>query len=169
MRYVRLIFNILSVPVYICIAVFLLIAAPMLAGYRPVVVLSGSMEPSYHVGSILYYRETPFEEIEKGDAVTFRAGEGGSLVTHRVVEKRELSQELVTKGDANETADPNPVSSSDVVGKAAGISIPWAGYFVTYGRRPQAIAVMAGILVLGSIFDRTGKRGQLNGRGIGQE
>ena len=53
MNVLKQLFNILSWPVYLCIAGYLLIAAPMLAGYRPVVVLSGSMEPTFPVGSVI--------------------------------------------------------------------------------------------------------------------
>lgn len=153
MDYLKRLFNILSWPVYICIAAYLLIAAPLIGGYRPVVVLSGSMEPTYHVGSVIYYKQVPFEQIEVGSPITFHAGEGGSLVTHRVVEKEEVSQQFVTKGDANESADPNPVAYSNVAGKAAGISIPYAGYFVTYGKQPVIIGIMAAILIMGILLD----------------
>lgn len=168
MKYIKRFLDILSWPVYLCIAAFLLIASPLAAGYRPVVVLSGSMEPAYHVGSVIYYKAAPFEEIAAGNPITFRVGEDGSLVTHRVVEKRESSQEFVTKGDANETADPNPVSYALVAGKASGVSIPYAGYLVTFGKRPAVIAVMAGILFLGMLADfteagRKGGKGQKDG------
>lgn len=47
MRLIKGFVNILTWIVYACIACYLLIATPMLAGYHPVVVLSGSMEPTY--------------------------------------------------------------------------------------------------------------------------
>ena len=144
MNVLKQLFNILSWPVYLCIAGYLLIAAPMLAGYRPVVVLSGSMEPAFPVGSVIYYKAASFEQIQEGDPITFHAGEAGSLVTHRVVEKQELSRDFITRGDANETADPNPVSYDRVAGRASD---------VTYGRTPQAIGVMGGILVIGILLD----------------
>ena len=98
MNVLKQLFNILSWPVYLCIAGYLLIAAPMLAGYRPVVVLSGSMEPTFPVGSVIYYKAASFEQIQEGDPITFHAGEDGSLVTHRVVEKQELSSDFITQG-----------------------------------------------------------------------
>lgn len=153
MRYIKRFLDILSWPVYLCIAAFLLIAAPLAAGCHPVVVLSGSMEPTYPVGSVIYYRQAAFDEIAAGDPITFRAGEDGALVTHRVAEKLEASQEFVTKGDANETADPSPVSYASVVGKALELKIPYAGYFVTFGKRPAVIAVMALILIMGMAVD----------------
>ncbi len=157
MKLVQKILNILSWPVYICIAAYLLIAAPMVAGCRPVVVLSGSMEPTYHVASVIYYKSAPFNKINNGDPITFRAGEN-SLVTHRVVEKREGAQEFVTKGDANPTNDPNPVSYQNVVGKALPFSIPYAGYFVDFGKKPVVIGVMAVILIGGILTDQLVKK-----------
>ena len=155
MKYLKRLFNILSWPVYICIVAYLLISAPLLLGYKPVVVLSGSMEPAYHVGSILYYKSAPFDQIAEGDVITFHTGEN-SLVTHRVAEKQEISRAFVTKGDANNTADPNPVSYDAVAGKALRFSIPYAGYFVTAGKKPIAIGIMAVILILGMLLDNTG-------------
>lgn len=165
MKYLKLFFNILSWPIYICIALYLLIAAPLVLGYRPVVVLSGSMEPTYHVGSIIYYKSVSFDQIEEGDPITFHAGED-ALVTHRVVEKRAISQEFVTKGDANDTADPNPVSFSDVAGKASAITIPGAGYFVTFGKRPVVIGLMAAILILGMVTDSMTEKSEKSKKGV---
>ncbi len=153
MRYIKRIANILCWPVYICIIIFLLIAAPILAGYRPVVVLSGSMEPTYRVGSIVYYKQASFEEIQVGDPVTFRAGEN-SLVTHRVVQKLEVSREFVTQGDANNAEDPAPVAYSQVVGRTGRISLPYMGFFVGFCRQPLIIGIMVGILALGFLADR---------------
>lgn len=153
MKYLKLLLNILCWPVYICIAIFLAIAAPMVAGYRPVVVLSGSMEPTYHVGSIIYYKQTPFEDISVGDPITFRAGED-ALVTHRVTQKMEISREFVTQGDANNTEDPNPVSYGEVVGRASKISLPYMGVFVNYAKQPAVIGAMVAILALGFLADQ---------------
>ena len=71
MKILKNLFNILSWIVYIAIFCYILIVAPMVAGYKPVVVLSGSMEPTYHVGSVIYYKSTSFADIQEGDAVTF--------------------------------------------------------------------------------------------------
>lgn len=152
MRLIKGLVNILSWAVYACIACYLLIAAPMLAGYHPVVVLSGSMEPTFHVGSVIYYKEAEFADINVGDAITFRAGEDG-MVTHRVTEKSELSQTFTTKGDANLSEDPNPVEYSDVIGKVWKVSIPYAGYFVNYSKNITTIAVMAAIIIINIVLD----------------
>lgn len=153
MKTAKFIANILTAIVYICIIGFLAIAAPLVMGYHPVVVLSGSMEPTYHVGSVIYYKATPFEQINVGDPITFVGGEGGAMVTHRVVEKDESARAFGTQGDANDGRDPGMVPYSNVIGKAAKISIPYGGYFVNYGKQPFVIAIMVLILLAGTAVD----------------
>ena len=151
MKHTRTLFTILSWPVYICIAAYLLIAAPLILGYHPVVVLSGSMEPAFPVGSIIYYKETPCDKIQAGEIVTFHAGDGGSLVTHRVVENNTLMGQFVTKGDANEKADVNPVSYEEFIGKLT-LSIPYLGrlaqlFTSTSGKTGAGIVILAALLL----------------------
>ncbi|MCI8518442.1 MAG: signal peptidase I [Hungatella sp.] len=146
-------FSFLSTLVLIAIIGFLLIAAPLVAGYKPVMVLSGSMEPAFHVGSIIYYKQAPFADINVGDPLTFYIEEGGAMVTHRVIEKNEETQEFTTQGDANDTADPNPVAYSRVAGKATPFCIPYAGYYVSYGKQMPVIVLMGAILVMNMVID----------------
>lgn len=153
MKTAKLVMNFLSAIVYICILGFLAIAAPMVAGYHPVVVLSGSMEPTYGVGSVIYYKSVPFEQIQIGDPITFRGSEDGAMVTHRVVEKDESARAFGTEGDANGSRDPGMVPYDNVVGRATQFCIPYAGYFVNYGKQPVTIALLAFILGAGMFFD----------------
>ena len=153
MKEIKKLFDLLSGIVYICIIGSLLIAAPLVLGYRPVVVLSGSMEPTYKVGSVIYYKEAAFKDIEVGDPITFHGNDSDILVTHRVVEKLEETREFGTEGDANGSRDPGYVSYDNVVGKASSFCIPYAGYFVNYGKQPMAIVMMVAILLLGMTVD----------------
>lgn len=151
MKLLNQVFKELSWLVTAIIVVYMVIAAPILLGYRPLVVLSGSMEPTYPIGSIIYYHECSFEEIEAGDPVTFRAG--NSLVTHRVTEIDEDSRTLTMKGDNNLSEDPIPLEETEIVGKATGFAIAFAGYLVTYGKNPTVIAGMAVILLLNYVLE----------------
>ena len=83
MEFLKKMIHILSWLIYILIIIYVLICAPMIFGYKPLVVLSGSMEPTYGVGSVIYYHETPKEEIKVGDAITFTYET--DFITHRVV------------------------------------------------------------------------------------
>ena len=152
MRLLKHIFSVLSWIVFAVIIAYVLIAAPMVAGYKPVVVLSGSMEPAYNVGSVIYYKSTPFEQIKEGDAITFKAGED-ALVTHRVTTKNEISRTFVTKGDANPSEDANPVDAANVIGRASELSIPYAGYFISYGKQLPVIIAMAAVIIISIILD----------------
>ncbi len=139
------------------IAIYIMAALPIIFGNRPVVVLSGSMEPNYPVGSLTYYHAVDFEDISVGDAITFRAGE--SLITHRVEEKNDLSRTFVTKGDNNETQDMNPVEENALVGKTSKIAIPYLGYFIGFGKDLKVILVMGMILLLSYLIDAWSKKG----------
>lgn len=151
MRVLNQIFKVFSWIVITAIIIYMAIAAPILLGYRPLVVLSGSMEPTYPVGSIIYYHDCTFEEIEAGDPITFYAG--NSLVTHRAAKVDEVSRTVVTKGDNNTSEDPVPVAETEIAGIAADFAIPFAGYFVTYGKNPIAIASMVIILLLNYVLE----------------
>lgn len=150
MKIIAAVIRVLSWAVYMVIGVSLLLAAPMVFSYRPVVVLSGSMEPVYPVGSVIYYKSATFDEIQVDDVITFSIGDG-ALATHRVIEKHEADRSFSTKGDNNPSADSNPVEYSRVEGKATKFAIPYAGYFTNTMRQPQVIGILGGILLL-SIF-----------------
>lgn len=78
-------------------------------------VSTGSMEPALEVGSTcVVFRWDEFESVDVGDIVVFSMFDG-SLVAHRVTEKSPVG--LVTKGDANETADIFTVTADNFYGK----------------------------------------------------
>ena len=159
-KIITVIARVWSRAVYLIIIALILIAVPFVAGYRPVVVLSGSMAPAYPVGSIIYYKPAGFDEIDVGDAITFRLGEGSSLATHRVTNKDTAAQNFVTKGDNNVTEDTNPVPYGRVVGKAARIAIPYAGFVTSYLKQVPVIAVMGAILLLDVFMSPKEKKGK---------
>ena len=53
---------------------------PVAFGYMPYVVLSGSMEPVYPVGSLIYVAPVDANSLEPGDAITFDRND--AVVTH---------------------------------------------------------------------------------------
>lgn len=98
------------------IVVSVLLAAtatvPRLFGLVPYGIVSGSMEPTIPVGSLAFV-DVGDRSPDVRDVVAFRAG-NGQVVTHRVVD---VSLDgYVTKGDANETRDPNVLQGSQVLG-----------------------------------------------------
>lgn len=100
---------------------------PGFFGIKPMVVLSGSMEPAYPVGSLLYVNENHTNPIQVGNVITFYLDEK-TLVTHRVMAIDQVNKTYTTKGDANQVVDASPVAFSNVLGKPV-VDIPKLGFF----------------------------------------
>lgn len=116
--------------ILLTLVVALLLAAPGLLGWKQMSVLTGSMEPEIPVGSMVYVEPVEPESLAEGDVVTFVQADGDT-VTHRVVKNRTVEGTLVTKGDANEEEDMDPVPYERVVGKV-GLTLPNAGEVLGY-------------------------------------
>jgi signal peptidase I len=125
-----------------------------LAGYRPVVVYSGSMEPDLAVGSLAFVERVPAEQIAVGDVITFTDPyQPGRLVTHRVVETAERPEGGLayrTKGDANLEPDPWTIALGEHGGRVA-LDVPYAGYPLWYAKTREArtalIFLVAGLVL----------------------
>ena len=123
-----------------------------LLGYEVLVVQSGSMEPNYHVGSLVYVKPVDASKLETGDVITFELG-GGVRGTHRIIEVLDDNGNLSfrTKGDNNDDADFNPVFPEAVVGEVK-FTIPYLGFLITYIQQPPGtyvtISVVAVLLLL---------------------
>lgn len=121
-------------------------------GLEPLAVLSGSMEPEYHVGSLVYVQEVDAADLQVGDVITFRLGDD-ILGTHRIIEVVEENgaPAFRTKGDANEFEDNGLVSPADIVGEVR-FTIPYLGFLTAYIQQPPGtyvtISVVAVILLL---------------------
>jgi signal peptidase len=120
----------------VAVAAFVLQAFPSIVGAEhSLVVRSGSMAPAITTGSVVFVEDAPVESINEGDVITFSKSGTGATTTHRVIEIHEAANSIrfVTKGDANEDRDPEPVYRNDVVGVVT-FSIPLIGYVVTYAQ-----------------------------------
>lgn len=140
--------NFISViMVLIVIAIGAVMIVPKVMGNDIYAVMSGSMEPYYHVGSVVIVDKhiTP-EEIAVGDPITFRKGDN-AIATHRVIEVNEETREFKTKGDANEVEDLAPVPFENVIGKA-GMSVPMVGYIPLYMRTMRGIFCIGAYIIV---------------------
>ena len=134
-----------------------LLAGVRLVGLRPLTVLSGSMEPTYHVGSLIYVKSVDYKDLKAGDVITFMLDED-TLATHRIVEvvPDEDDPDTVryrTKGDANEFEDGSLVHYKNVVGTPV-FTIPELGYIANYIQNPPGtyVALSAGAVLLLLMF-----------------
>ena len=104
---------------------------PNVAGTLPLIVLTDSMYPVIESGDLIICHTEEAENIRNGDVIAFfdPAGNGTTIVTHRVLEITELDGELAwrTKGDNNNTEDRMLVTAEKLVAVYEGTRIPGAG------------------------------------------
>lgn len=116
---------------------------PSVFGYSIAVVASGSMEPTISVNDlIINHIQSSYAE---GDIITFQ--NESSLTTHRIAAITE--EGYITKGDANNAADPDVVSEGAVVGRVVKI-IPRIGSALFFLKTPPGmiLLIFAGLLLI---------------------
>ena len=149
------IFTTILVAIVVLFAVALVGAR--LVGLQVFTVLSGSMEPAYHTGSLIYVKEVDPTEIEAGQVITFMLDED-TVATHRVVEVVPDEDDasvirFMTKGDANDVVDGTLVHYKNVIGTPV-FTIPYLGYVASYIQNPPGtyVAISAGAILLLLVF-----------------
>ena len=149
--------KILNIVTTVLVAL-IVIAAVMLMGARVIglevyTVVSGSMEPTYYAGDLIYVKKISAEELEVGEPATFILNEDLVVATHRVTEIDYENQRFYTKGDNNQIADINPVHFKNLIGTPV-LRIPYLGYLSKWVQTPPGlyIAIAVGIALLGHVF-----------------
>lgn len=151
-----------SVLVGVVVIFAVLLIGVRLFGIQVYSVISGSMEPEYPVGALIYVKEVKPSEVEVGDVITFVLS-NETPATHRVIAIDKDAQLFYTQGDANyqineETGekvymeDP-PVHFNNLIGKPV-FKIPVLGYIAYYIQHPPGmyIAIAAGAILLILVF-----------------
>ena len=149
---VQKVWNAVTTVLVILVAVLaLLLVGVRLVGLRPMCVLSGSMEPTYHTGSLIYVKPCAPEDVQVGDPITFVLNEDLDVVTHRVVSIDAENQHFYTKGDANDAPDGAPVYFKNLIGRPV-FTIPYLGYVSHWVSNPPgmylAIALALVLIIL---------------------
>jgi signal peptidase len=129
-------------------------AALSVAGYKPVAVYSGSMEPTIPVGGLALDRAIPASDVAIGDVITFSDPYvKGRLVTHRVVDILQTPRGLAyrTKGDANPGRDPWTIRLAGQVGRVS-FSVPVAGYVLFYSHTREVRGALICVVALMLMF-----------------
>ncbi len=133
-----------GVLVAVVVVLAIALVGVRVVGLQPYVVLSGSMMPTYDVGSLIYVKTVDYKELTVGDPITYMVSED-TVVTHRIVEVIQDESEadtlwFRTKGDANTTEDAAPVHYRNVIGKPV-FSVPYLGYLSNYIQSPPGLYV----------------------------
>lgn len=155
---IRKIANGLSTVVMVLVVLLALtLVCGRLFGMQTYAVLSGSMEPAYPTGALLYVRKVDPADIQPGQVITFLLDEH-TVATHRVVEVIPDPEEAGiyryrTKGDANEAADAGLVHCKNVLGTPVAC-VPYLGYVITWIQNPPGtyIAISAAAVLLLLVF-----------------
>lgn len=141
------IFNVLLLAILvtaIAALAYLLLGAkgkslPFLEDYQIRTVMSGSMEPTLPVGSVVLIREQDPSAFVEGDIMTFMSNDpslAGKVVSHRVMEVIDNENNglmFLTKGDANEDPDLAAAIAPNVIGRVV-YDIPYLGYVLNFMR-----------------------------------
>ena len=162
MQTVKKVWGIVSwvlVCVVVLAAVFLM--GSRLLGYRVFNIVSGSMEPVYRVGDLIYVQEVDPNTVQPGDVITFVLNEDLVVATHRVVRIDAEKQRFYTKGDANETEDGGSVHFKNLIGVPK-FKIPGLGYVADFIQKAPGlyitIAAVAVLLLLAFLPDLARKK-----------
>ena len=129
-----------TVVLSVVVLLAVMLVGVRLVGLTPYTVISGSMEPTYPVGSLLYVQSVDPTTLQAGDPVTYYMS-GGQVVTHR---------------DANNIADNSLLQPAQVIGRPV-LAVPLLGYLSWFIQNPPgtyiAIAAVLVVLSLGSLMD----------------
>lgn len=150
---IKKIFNGISLALVVIMVLFaVLLAGARLVGLQVFTIISGSMEPNYHLGAIIYVQDVAPETLKTGDVITYLLN-NDTVTTHRIVAVEPDAEDPTvlrfrTKGDANRIEDPNPVHEENVVGKVVA-TIPYLGYVSDYVQHPPGTyIVFAAVAIL---------------------
>ena len=126
---------------------------PGILGYKPFIVMSGSMMSKIEIGDLVFVKETDATTLKENDIIAFK-DEENLVTTHRIInvinENGEISFE--TKGDSNNVKDEKRVYPKDIEGIYI-FKIEKLGKFILFLQEPQGFSIMMlAILIIGAVL-----------------
>lgn len=116
---------------------------PSVFGYSVLIVASPSMTGAIEAGDAIIIKKS--DSYAVGDVITYFPADENFSVTHRIV--RMEGDKFYTKGDANQSEDPDPVLIDQIAGKVA-VKLDKVGYFIEWLKSPIGIIFAATFIVL---------------------
>jgi len=125
------------------------LVATWLLGWQLQAVLSGSMVPTYPVGSLLVVGPIDASDVRAGMPLVFEdPGEPGRIVTHRVLGPVPADASAFrTRGDANAAPDPIAIPARLVRGRVLW-SVSGLGAILELLRWPNGFLLLVGVPAL---------------------
>ena len=121
---VNILFNMLAI---VTVAAVLFVGFNIFSGARGYAVVTDSMAPTLNRGDVVFVKQTEFESLNEGDIVTVRFADGSGFFTHKIVSIDYFAGAIRTKGDANQSEDPQASMSEQIMGRMW-YSVPYLGY-----------------------------------------
>lgn len=143
--------SVFAVSVLLTLAVWATVV-PLILGWKPASIVSGSMEPLIGVGDVVVAEPYSNEELGPGTVIVFRdPSKPDGLITHRI-DAVDGQGDYVTKGDANARADSTPIGKEDIVGVGR-ILVPEIGWPAVWAARGETQSlVLAGVIWLFALY-----------------
>jgi len=124
---------------------------PDFFGIKPFVVTTGSMETTIHGGDLVITKNVDPTQLKERDIISFK--DGKSVVTHRIIglTEKDGKPAFITKGDANNAEDTNPVTYEQVESIYL-FKITGLGSVAMFMQKPEGMLVFIGIPICGFIL-----------------
>lgn len=125
---------------------------PSIFGYKPFVVLSGSMEPKINKGDLIFVKKIDAKNIKEKDIIAFRNTDN-TVTTHRVTSISKTANNICfeTKGDNNNVKDQELVCKKSIEGIYSS-KIPKVGDLIIFVQEPIGFAVMMLTILIICVF-----------------
>lgn len=155
-KFLNFLSTVLTFGLLLCV---LSLVISMTIGIRPYVVLSGSMEPTIHTGSMCFVNTNKnYKDVKEKDIIAFESA-SGQMVTHRAINITE--EGIETKGDNNDVSDGITTTEKNFKGLTL-FSIPYLGYIskfiATKNGMIITISVIVMLMILNLIFREMKKK-----------
>lgn len=91
---------------------------PAIFGYKPFIVMSGSMESEIYTNDLIFVKTIEPSNLKLNDIIAFRTSDN-VIVTHRIIGVTKSGNNIyfTTKGDNNDNEDNEIIEGSKVEGK----------------------------------------------------
>jgi len=128
---------------------------PTVFGVAPLIVMSGSMDPTIQVDDLIFVRKVDAAQLQVRDIIAYQPAGSTTVVTHRITDvfDERGATMFKTKGDWNNVEDLEPVHYNQVVGLYFH-RMPGVGRIAMFLQQPVGMVIFVAVpLVLFLLYD----------------
>lgn len=141
---INILFNMLAIVTVVAVA---FVCFNIFSGARGYAVVTDSMSPTLNRGDVVFVKQTSFEDLNEGDIVTVKFPDDSGFFTHKIVSIDYFAGAIRTKGDANQSEDPQASMSEQIMGRMW-YSVPYLGYLSIAVNEMNIIKLSVGLAVV---------------------